>query len=63
MDGAATAVLAVLISAGITLALWGMRRPATGTSRRPALAVGLAIIAVCAIFLVAVAIGVSMAPP
>jgi hypothetical protein len=63
MDLATTIVLAGLVGVGVTLALWGVRRPATGRSRRPAAAVGLAIFAACAIFLVALAIGVTLAPP
>jgi quinol-cytochrome oxidoreductase complex cytochrome b subunit len=63
MDRATTIALLGLIAAGITLTLWGMRRPATGPNRRPALAVGLVILALCAVVVVAVAIGVSLAPP
>jgi len=49
MSIAATIVLVGLIAAGVTLALFLMGRPSSGPTRRPALAVGLAILARCAV--------------
>jgi len=63
MSIAATIVLVGLIAAGVTLTLFLMGRPSSGPTRRAALAVGLVILALCAVVLVAVAIGVSLGPP
>ena len=49
MSIAATIVLVGLIAAGVTLTLFLMGRPSSGPTRRPALAVGLVSLALCAV--------------